>query len=166
MIDSKIRLAGPEDEDELLELCRARHLDEGLLNYHGKPFNFSEERCRRILHRAIIPNRNSTDLAWCGVIGAPGEILQGSVYVSVQYFGESDEQYLSERWNWIRPEFRKSDHGKLLIAFADAIADELKMVVMRGDISPEDDTAKARFFRRNGSMPVGRMFVYGGQARI
>ena len=72
MIDSKIRLAGPEDEDELLELCRARHLDEGLLNYHGKPFNFSEERCRRILHRAIIPNRNSTDLAWCGVIGEIG----------------------------------------------------------------------------------------------
>lgn len=164
MIESKVRLAGPEDEDALLDLCRARHAEEGLLNYNGKPFTFSDERCRRILHKAIIPNRNSPDLAWCGVIGGGDEPVQASVYLSVLHYGESEERYLSERWNWIYPNYRKSEAGRLLIAFSNAIADELKMIVARGVMSPDEDSPKARFFRRNGCKQLGSMFIYG-QAR-
>lgn len=161
-IDSTVRIAGPEDEAELLRLCRAKHAEEDLRKIDGSPFTFSEERTRATLHRAIIPNRNSESLSWCGVIGDVGGPLVGSVYLSVQTPYDSEEQYLLERWNWIYPEHRKGhDYGTVLLSFSRAIAEELKMIVISGVVSATEESPKGRFFKRNGCRPLGTMYIYG-----
>ena len=163
VLDSPVRIAGPEDEAELLRLCRAKHAEEGLRNMDGRPFTFSEERVRATLHRAIIPNRNSACLAWCGVIGDRGGPIEASVYLNVQTPYDSDEQYLMERWNWIYPEHRKgTDHAKMLWAFSRAVAKELNMIIIGGVVAEDEDSPKLRFFKRNGAKPIGAMYVYHG----
>lgn len=160
-LDSPVRFAGPEDEAELLRLCRAKHAEADLRLPDGRPFTFSEDRCRAVLHRAIIPNRNQPGMSWCGVIGDIGGPLVGSVYLNVQQSYDSEESYLLERWNWIYPEHRKgTEHGKLLWHFSQAIAAELNMVVIGGVISEDEDSAKMRFFKRNGAKPLGAMYVF------
>lgn len=162
-IDSTVRIAGPEDEAELLRLCRAKHAEEDLRKIDGSPFTFSEERARATLHRAIIPNRNSESLSWCGVIGDVGGPLHGSVYLNVQTPYDSEEQYLVERWNWVHPEFRKgTNYGSLLIAFSQAVSKELNMIIVGAVVSHDDDSPKMRFFKRNGCRPLGSMYVYHG----
>ena len=162
-LDSPVRIAGPEDEAELLRLCRAKHAEEDLRLPDGRPFTFSEDRCRSVLHRAIIPNRNSPCLAWCGVIGEQGGHIEASVYLNVQTPYDSEEQYLMERWSWIYPEHRKGkDLGSLLVAFSRVIADEMKMIIISGVVSPEKESPKGRFFKRHGCRQLGTMYVYHG----
>lgn len=160
-LDSPVRFAGPEDEAELLRLCRAKHTEEDLRLPDGRPFTFSEERCRATLHKAIIPNRNHPTMAWCGVIGEVGGPIEASVYLNLLTPYDSEEQYLSERWNWIQPEFRKgTNHGQHLIAFSKAIAVELNTIVIGAVVSDDEDSAKMRFFKRNGARPLGSMYLY------
>jgi len=157
---SSVRIAGPEDEEELLRMCAANHAERCV---RGWQFKFSEDRARATIHRAIIPHRNEPDLAWCGVIGETGDTLKGSVYLSVQTPFDSDEQYLSNRWNWVYPEYRKSDTQRLLFAFASAVATELKMRIIGDVVSIEDDSPQLRFFRRNGCKTLGSMYIFDSE---
>ncbi len=158
-----VRFAVPEDEDDLLVMCRAKHAEEGLRSGTGRPFLFSEDKTRGTLQCALQARRNAPDAgnAWCGVLGERGN-LHGSVYLTLQTPYDSEEMYLSQLWSWIYPSFRRSSNAMALLVFSQKLAISLGVKMVGGVVSYEegDDTAKLRFFRRNGCQPIATLYSY------
>lgn len=157
-----VRLAAPDDEDELLDMCRARHAEEALRTSAGRPFGFSEEKARATLQRALQRGRNEPDAgqAWCGVLGAPNRLM-GGVYLTVQSPHDSDDVYLMELWNWVYPEYRRSTDTSALIRFSQALAGALQLPLVGGVVSYDlGEPAKMRFFRRNGCRQIASLYLY------
>ena len=167
-IEAEVRVAGPADEDDLIKLCRARHAEEHLRALEAKPFPFSEEATRRTLHRALVAGHNDPNIssAWCGVIGAAGHPIMGSVFLSVQTPFDSDQPYLSEMWNWVYPQYRKSDIPSKLFAFSQTKAEEFRMFLIGSVIADEAESPKMRFFKRKGCQNLGSMYVYDAQTGV
>ena len=120
-----VRLAGPSDEEELVDMVRVMHQDAewGVLDRDGVPFPFSVEKTRATIQRATQCNRNAPDAgrAWLGIIGEPGR-LQGSAYVALQEPSMSDGLFLAELWSWVRPDLRNSPASDALIACATSVS--------------------------------------------
>lgn len=164
-ISLSVRLAGPEDEDELLRLCRAKHGEEALRNASGQPFRFSEDKARATLHRAILERRNDPDAgeAWCAVVASANGIIAGSSYLTVQTPHDSDDAYLCEHWSWIWPEHRKSDVGRRLLMWSQAKAVAMGLPLIGGVVSYDEDSPKMRFFKRAGFEPLASLYLYKGE---
>jgi hypothetical protein len=141
---SPIRIAMSDEEDDLFDLCRELHRENGYL------FSFSEERVRKNLQRAF--NRN---LAMIPVIGPKGRI-EAAGYVSIEQFQWSDDWHISEWFNYVRPAFRKSQHAKELLKWEKGQADNLKLVLFIGVVSATRLAAKLRLYRRmfGGGTPL------------
>lgn len=156
-----VRLAIAEDEAELMRMARARHAHEHMINVDGSPFRFSEARMRYTIQRAILPRRNDGGLgACCGVIGSVGAPLTGSIYLTVESTVDSDDQFLCEQWSWVYPEHRRTGAAKQLLAFSKALSATLGMPLVTMAVSHSLESAKGRFFQRNGCLPLGGMYVY------
>ena len=158
-----VRLAEPADEDALLSMVQEMHADAewGLRDHQGGLFPFSPDKARAAIQRAIIPQRNDPDAnnAWIGVVGVPGGDLRGSAYVHVAAPWCSEGTYLTEVWNWVYPEHRRSDVSKSLISFSMAIADRMRLTLISAAITRER-MAKARLYERKIGPPIGSLFLY------
>jgi hypothetical protein len=155
----RVRLAEPSDEEDLLDLCRAKHEEEAAQAAFA--FAFSEEKARGTLQRALLTRRNDPDAgqAWCGVVGDCGR-LEGSVYLSVQTRYDSDDAYLAEIWNWSYAQHRRGACPRLLIAFAQSLAASLKLPLVGGIVATDRESPKLRLLRRNGCQPLGSLYLF------
>lgn len=157
-----VRLAEPADEDALVAMVQAMHSDaEWMLRAAaGEPFPFNAEKARATIQRAIIVGRNDPNAgqAWIGVVGE-GSKLRGSTYILLQSPWCADGQYLVERWNWVYPEYRKSDVSKSLIGFSTAMADHMHMTLVSASL-PKEISAKSRLYERKIGPPIGSLFQY------
>lgn len=157
-----VRFAAPDDEDDLVALCRAKHAEEGLRSASGRPFCFSEHKARGTLQCALQARRNEPDAgqAWCGIMGDAGAI-KGSVYLTLQTPYDSEEVYLLELWSWIFPAWRRADRAVALLMFSQKLATSLGVPLVGGVVSYDnDDSAKQRFFKRNGCRPIATLYSY------
>jgi hypothetical protein len=157
-----VRLAGPADEEGVVEMIRIMH-DDGewcALDAEGCSFPFSPTKARAIVQRATQGGRNAPDAgrAWLGVIGETGQ-LKGSAYVALQEPSMSEGFYLAELWSWICPELRNTAASDSLIEFAMAIADMKHMRLVMAAMT-QKRMGKARFYDRRFGAPIGSVYNY------
>lgn len=152
IITSPVRKARRSDRDELMEMCRTLHAENG-------QFSFSDRKLAEMLERAF--NSNG---AVIGVIGTPGK-LEASICLNFSSYYYTDDIHLGECWNFVLPEYRRSTNAKDLIKFGMRCADELGVPFITGIISNERTEAKVRLYRRVLGDPVGGFFIYRPHAK-
>lgn len=146
--DRQVRLAQPSEEDDLMEMCRMLHEENGL-------FPMSEDRVRQVLRMAF--ERKGGIL---GVIGDTGKI-EAMICMLISQIWYWDQWHLDELFSYCRPEYRKSNNSKLLINFATRCADELGLPLIIGIVSNKRTAAKIRLYESTlGLKPSGAFFVH------
>lgn len=149
MSETIVRLAQPEDEAGIVELCVLLHEENGL-------FPLSEAKTRALVKRAI--DRQGGIIGVIGDLGAPVAGIQ--LALDQMYY--SDQWLLNEGFNYVHPNYRKSDFAKCLIAYAKSCADKMGLPLMMGILSNHRTEEKIRLYERQLEK-AGAYFVYGRQ---
>ncbi len=147
LVTSRVRKADAGDEDELVAMCHELHRENGI-------FTMSDDRVRAMLRHAF--DRKGGII---GVIGERGK-LQGSIYLLVTQIWYTDDYHIEELWNFVRPDYRKSDNAKEFIAFAKRCSDEIGIPSIIGILSNDRTQAKIRLYERSLGRPAGAYFLY------
>ena len=148
MYPGRVSIGQQKDEEEIMDLCRQLHLENGL-------FEMNEDKVRGMLRKAF--NREGGIL---GVIGESGKI-EGMIYLLLSSFWYSDEPHWEELLVFIQPKYRKSRNAVELIKFAKWAADTSGIPLLIGVISNERTAGKVRLYQRQFSQPIGNFFFYG-----
>lgn len=134
-IENDIRVALPNDYQELFRVCCYLHRENG-------QHPFSEERSKNFIWKGC--NR---DNAIIFVIG-PSTNIKAVLYLEVQQIYYSDERQLGEAFLYVREDCRKSDFAKRLIRHAKRCSEETELDLMMGIISDHRLAAKKRLYDR------------------
>ena len=154
--DYKVRVATPEDIHELMEMGIAANDEIGVAKANPQKLLFD---IWPMLHRqgGII-----------GVIGKPGERIEGGIVLKVMSLWYSDEEWLEERIVYVRPEYRhggrsEEEHSRSrkLAEFAKWCADELRIPLVVGISTSVGFKGKAKLYRRFFGEQAGAYFLYG-----
>jgi GNAT superfamily N-acetyltransferase len=153
-----VRLATPEDENALLDLALRAWHENGVMD-------INEEKMRGMIRPALY--------LWqglCGVIGEPGEKIEGAVLLRVSQMWYSDSWLLEEKAVFVDPDFRKVGggrssqsvgHARRLVEFCKEAADKLSVPLLIGVLSNTRTKAKVRLYERQFGEPAGAFFLYG-----
>lgn len=146
-----VRLAQPEDEGPLMEMCRALHAENGL-------FSFDDERVRDLLRKFF-----ARQGVIVGVIGSPGD-LRACTCLMLSDFYYSRDWYLAELWNYVGPDHRSSGMrcAEALIEFGKSCAREMNVPLVTGIITNRQMAGKVRLYQRLLGRPIGASFIYNG----
>lgn len=148
-----VRIAGPADESALYDLMVASVAEHGL-------FTFDEKKAHEW---AYVVTHHPEGGAHCvvGVIDGNDGELAGCAGLIMRQADYSSDWYLSNQLIYVRPEYRRSRCGALLLNFCRKIADQFGMRLVIDVISTKRIAAKARFFASIGE-PCGAAFLYEG----
>jgi hypothetical protein len=147
LVANRVRKATQDDADDIYAMLCEMHRENGM-------FTMSAPRVREILARAF--NRGG---AVIGVIGPKGK-LEASICLLITNIWYSDDFHLEEFWNFVRPDFRKSNNAKELISFAKRCGDEINLPVFIGIMSSIRTQAKIDLYKRQLGDPIGAFFIH------
>jgi len=139
-------MAVSADRGGIVNLCKMLHEENGL-------FPLSEPRLNIMLDRAFDKSG-----AIIGVIGDVGEPV-ASIYLGLNQVVYSDAWTLMEEWNFVHPNFRRTDYAKSLLGYAKKASDEMKLPLLTGILSNQRTEAKIRLYERQLEK-AGAYFVY------
>lgn len=128
-------------------MCKLLHEENGL-------FPMDEEKVRGTLKMAF-ERRGGT----LGIIGKAGRI-EAMIFMLFAQMWCTSSWHLEELFNYVRPEYRKSNNAKLLIQFAKQCAEELHLPLIIGVISNTRTEQKIKLYERQFSKPSGAFFTY------
>jgi hypothetical protein len=153
MQDTGVRIGTPDDVDGMMEIALAACAENG----------FVDPNPQRLLAE-IWPALNR-EHGIVGVIGDPGERLEGAVLLRVGTMWYSDRQVLEEKAIFIAPEFRSARGGRArrLCEFSKQAADGLGLPLIIGVLSNHRTAGKVRMYRRIFGEPSGAFFLYGAR---
>jgi GNAT superfamily N-acetyltransferase len=146
----RVRRATVEDIPQIFKLGK-------LLFEENAITGWSERRITEAVNRAI-----NGDGAVIGVIGDVGH-LEGMIYLFVAMFWYTDEPHLEEVYNYVHPDYRKSDNAKALIDFAKSCADGIGVPLTIGIISNHKTEQKIRLYQRRLGKPSGAYWLYNAK---
>jgi GNAT superfamily N-acetyltransferase len=146
----RVRLAKPEDEEEIMAICRQLHEENGI-------FPMSETKVRAKVHECLYQRGGIM-----GVVGEPGEI-EAVICLTLGQAWYSDAWSLEEHFAFVLPNHRGSEDAKELVIFAKACARELGLPLMIGILSNERTAAKVRLYQRQLGAPAGAFFLVGAK---
>ena len=148
-----IRIAKPNDIDDIMELALAACEENGFVN--PNPVKLLKE-IYPALHR---------DHGICGLIGVPGNKPEGAILLRIGEMWYSDHKVIEEKAIFIHPQYRNAKGGRArrLCEFAKQIADSLNMPLMIGVLSNNRTEAKIRLYERQFGAPAGAFFLYGAE---
>lgn len=150
-----VRLAVKAEEEEIMEMCREIHSENGLVA-------MSEEKVRGMLHKAF--NKEGGII---GVIGKAGS-LEAIIMIVMAKFWSSDDDHLEELFAYVRRPFRtkfngpdtiKMPHAEALVNFAKKCSDEIGIPLVIGIITNKRMSGKVRLYRSILGYPAGAYFV-------
>jgi len=149
----KIRIATPDDLDEIMKLVELASEENGFLN----------PSMQKILHE-IWPALNQHN-GLIGVIGDPGGIIQAGVLLRIGQMWYSDSTVLEERIIFTHPDYRSAKGGraKRLCEFSKHVSDTLGLPLLIGVLSNSRTEAKIRMYERQFGKPSGTFFLYGAK---
>lgn len=98
-----------------------------------------------------------------GLIGKPGEQLEGFVLLRIGSLWYSDAKVVEEKLIFVHPDFRSAKGGRAakLCEFSKSVADALGIPLMIGVLSNERTAAKVKMYQRIFGEPAGAFFLYG-----
>jgi hypothetical protein len=143
-----VRIATQEDEAQLMLLCRALHKDNGI-------FEMNDELVRAMLRNVF--NRKGV----IGVIDGTDE-LAAAILIQFSHFWYSQDIFLEELFNFVRPNYRGSNYARLLLDFAKRCQKTLGLPLLTGIVTNKRAEAKVRLYRQKLGAPAGAFFVVGG----
>lgn len=144
-----IRAARPSDEEDLYDLLCMAYSENAV-------FKMSEKKVRAMIE-AGTRDRNVV----IGVAESPDGKIAGSIGAIFSQWWFTDEWHIDECWNFVHPDYRRSDirYGAELIKYAKWIADNMQMPLHMGIITTERMEAKIKMYKRQ--MPqTGAFFMY------
>ncbi|CAH1696813.1 hypothetical protein CHELA1G11_70038 [Hyphomicrobiales bacterium] len=147
-----VRIATPEDEEGVMELCRLMHAETAF-------FALDENLVREMMR----PSLRQEGGVVC-VIGEPGK-LGAIINLTFQSHWYSHEMFLTDRMTFVHPDHRNSDHITRLIQYAKTLADLSGCALLLGITSSKRTEAKVRLLRRELGEPVGALFFYDARPR-
>lgn len=147
----RIRVAAPEDLDEIMNLALSACDENGFLNPNPQ-----------LLAGEIWPALHQ-DHGICGVIGQPAGKIEGVVLLRIGSMWYSDSLVVEEKAIFIAPEFRSAKGGraKRLCDFSKQVSDTLGIPLIIGVLSNSRTEAKVRMYERQFGPPSGAFFLYG-----
>jgi GNAT superfamily N-acetyltransferase len=141
-----IRIAGAEDRPCLIDLCCWLHAESGA-------HRLSLPKIARLIDRGLARDRSIMP-----VIGEPGDI-RAMMLLIVDEVYYSDEFWLAELWNYVRPDSRRSAYGRQLLRFAMECADRSGLDLVVNVVSDARLDAKLRMYERCLGA-AGAVFIY------
>jgi len=146
-----VRLAHPDDTDDIIDMCRRLHKENGL-------FSLNETKVRQCIEKCF---RREGSIV--GVIGHPGE-LKASTCLMFSDFYYTDDWHLAELWNFVEEDYRAAGlrYAEALIEFGKQCALQMRMPLFTGIITNKQMAGKVRLYRRLYGHPVGAFFLYNG----
>lgn len=150
-----VRLAMKAEEEELMEMCREIHAENGLVS-------MAEDKVRSMLNRAF--NKEGGII---GVIGKPGS-LEAIIMIVMTNFWSSNDTHLEELFSYVRRPFRtkyngpdtiKMPHAEALVNFAKKCSDDIGVPLVIGIITNKRMAGKVRLYRSILGYPAGAYFV-------
>lgn len=152
-VDLKIRVATPEDLDEIMNIATMACEENGFLNPNAAK-----------LAAEIWPALHQ-DHGICAVIGKPQGIIEGLVLLRIGNMWYSDSLVVEEKAIFIHPDFRSAKGGraKKLCEFSKKVSDTLGIPLIIGVLSNSRTEAKVRMYERQFGKPSGAFFLYGAE---
>jgi GNAT superfamily N-acetyltransferase len=149
--DLKVWVGKPEDIDDMMELALLACAENG----------FVDPNPLRLLGE-LWPALNR-EKGIVGMVGVPGEKLQGAILLRIGQIWYSDQEILEERAVFIHPEYRAAKGGRArkLCDFSKKVADELGLPLTIGVLSNQRTSGKIRMYERMFGAPAGAYFLYG-----
>ncbi len=150
-----VRLATKAEEEDLMEMCREIHAENGLVS-------MDENKVRDMLNRAF--NREGGIV---GVIGKPGSLEAVIMIVMTSQWSSSDT-HLEELFAYVRRPYRtrfkgentiKMPHAEALVRFAKKCSDEIGVPLIIGIVTNNRMAGKVRLYRSILGYPAGAYFV-------
>ena len=136
--DLMIRLATPQDLDEIMSIAMMACDENGFLN--PNPAKLAAE---------IWPALHQ-DHGLCAVIGKPNGMIEGLVLLRIGNMWYSDSRVVEEKAIFIHPDFRSAKGGRAskLCEFSKKVADSLGIPLIIGVLSNHRRTCKGFLSRQ------------------
>jgi GNAT superfamily N-acetyltransferase len=151
--DLRIRIAVPEDMEEMLKLAWLASKENSFIT--PSLYKLAEEIWPALLR----------DHGLCGIVGKRGGPIEGFGLLRIGTMWYSDVPILEEKAMFIHPDYRNAKGGraKRLCQFSKRVADELGYPLIIGVLSNFRTAAKIRMYERQFGPPTGAFFLYGAQ---
>lgn len=153
MEDLGVRLATPSDEKAMLELSLNAWRENGIMDVNPEKM-LGMIKPALYLHEGL-----------CGVIGEPGEKIEGAVLLRITTLWYNDSKILEEKAIFVDPEFRKAKfkRAQRLCEFSKMTAERLGLPLLIGVLSNERTEGKVKLYTRQFGNPAGAFFLWNGQ---
>lgn len=143
----KVRVANKNDLNELLEMGRLLHKENGILNLS---LEIIEEEAKKAI------NGNGSVFGVIGPVGA----IEAMIMLSIERFWYTNDPHLEELLSYVRPEFRKSKNARALIEFAKNMSVRLGIPLLIGLLSNQRTIQKIKLYERAIGPQSGAYFLY------
>ncbi len=154
---SIVRIAGPDDRQEIWRLFLSSHRENGQFSLAPDKVDYFLSRA---LHPHMIPPWDTGPRGVVGVIGPVGA-LEGLAFIVIDEFYYTHDKHLSEYVVYVDPECRRSFHARALIKWMKQQAEICGLPLFTGIISTERTKAKVDLYGR--MLPkIGEFFLYRG----
>lgn len=137
------------DLPEFMRLFRIMHAENGL-------FDLDEDCVRETFNRAV---KNKEGVI--GLIKGPLGDLRAMLYLLVTRYYYTQQFHLEELFNFVSPEWRKTNYADTLLRYAIHCQKQLNIPLVIGVLTGSRMEAKVRLYRRRLGMPSGAFFVHG-----
>lgn len=151
--DVMIRIGTELDMDGMMELAMNACGENGFLN--PSPARLATEIWPALCQ----------DHGIVGIIGEPGEKIEGAVLLRIGTMWYSDSPVVEEKAIFIDPEYRSAKGGRArkLCEFSKKVSDSLGIPLIIGVLSNNRTEAKVRMYKRQFGEPAGAFFLYGAK---
>jgi len=158
---SCVRPAVPADEPEIWRLFRLAHHENALQSMSDRKVQYHLDR---FLNPQGIRPEDAGPRGFIGVVG-PIDALEGIVMLALGSPWFSEDITMDDCLNFVDPEHRRSDHAKVLLAYAKNMTDQIrlshpKFQMTVGILSTERTAAKIKLYERQNLTLAGAIFVY------
>jgi len=154
-----VRLATLADAGAVFSLCVDLHAENALFPIDQEKY---QTRIAEILATPeewlALTGNEKTKFGFIAIAEKRG-IPAGAIVVSIEKLWYTEVECLSELFNYVAPEHRRSDCAKRLLGFVKELSDEMGMTLLIGVLSTTRTEAKVRLYGRHFT-PVGAFFVH------
>ena len=151
---SRIRLARPEETEELILLCRQLAQENAIGPMKESMVRYWIEKCV------------TRDGGFIGVIGDEGRI-EGAMCLKFNHMWYSDDLWwIEDLFHFVLPEWRTSNNANELLDWAVWWKDQLQIPLMLGIVSNERTKAKIRLYERKLGPQSGALFLVGARTGL
>jgi len=152
-MEPTIRLGTPADETAMLKLALDAWEENGIKDVNPQKMLVMIKPALYLWQGLV------------GIIGEPGQKIEGAVLLRMSQMWYSDAWMLEEKAIFVDPEFRSAKGGRArrLCDFSKKVADELNLPLIIGVLSNHRTEAKVKLYERSFGPPAGAFFLYNVQ---